>query len=672
MQIPEPDLSHKNKPRFIAARIKGVRAIRESFASKWEDRNQDGFSKGRRLRPWLVLFLTVVLCNFLDRRDIRGLGFTYFDQYFYSLSMQLASRHNLILNEWIKKNIVIIEINDNTFNPDNGEHLPGPPVARSHQAKVLSDLKRSGARLIVYDLIFRQPSSQPADDAAFANAASQPGPPVVWAGMIENAEVSARLVPPFTPLFKASPYYGHVLSAQESEKLVVQNIQSVYEINGKRVPSLSFEAVRVISKVGQAPLQRTEDGWKAGTLYTPDFLNINYCSSEVGSPFTIVPFEQVYNGLVDDPFYKENNFFKDKIIILGDATLVGNDYRNTPVGYMPGVQIQAQAISSLLMAHEGIQPFIIVASEEVRFFSIILLAALSCWASAFLPIFRAATFILVLSVVYVSLSVYFFVSYYYALHTMAPLLAINLPPAFILVDRGLSAEKEKAYIRDMLQRYVSPSVANFLLLHPEHAVFRSEQVNATVLFADLRGFTGMTRGWPPAKTLGMLNQYFQAMSEVIFRHEGTVDKFLGDGIMAVFGAPLRYPDHAQRAVTSAIEMQQSLLELQEIWSAQGLPLIEMGIGISSGEMVVGNMGYEQRTDFSVIGDTVNLAARLESINKELDSQIIFSQSTWDAINGECVVPLQGPIAVSVRGHELPINVYTITFEPAALEQKEAL
>ncbi len=607
----------------------------------------------------LVFLLTVLLCGFLDRRDIKGLGFIYFDQYFYSFSMQLAAHHNVPLSEWIKQHFLIVEINDNTFSLDNPEHLPGPPVPRLYQAKVLNDLKRAGARLVVYDLIFRQPSPNTKYDKDFAVAAAKPGAKVVWASLIENEDLSARLVKPITPLAKASPFYGHILSPQESERLVVQQIKSVYEVNGQQIPALSFEAVRLFEDLEKAPLQKTSDGWQAGDLTAPEFININYVLGPEGSPFPVVPFEQVYNGAVDDPFYKENNFFKDKIVIVGDTTTVGNDYRNTPIGYMPGVQIQAQAISSLLMAYEGRQHLIVVPSATERWLLMLTLTAFSCWVASHFAIFRAAVFAVFLMIGYVLLEINLFINYQFALNTMAPLLSIALPSALILIERGLSAEKEKTYMRSMLQRYVSPAVANFLLLHPEQAILQSKKVNATVLFADLRNFTRITRDWEPEETLKMLNQFFQVMSEVIFRHEGTVDKFLGDGLMAIFGAPLSHPDHAYRSVSAAIEMQQALEQLRREWAAQGLPDIRMGIGIATGPMVVGNMGYDRRTDFSVIGDTVNLASRLENLNKDLDSEIIFTESTWQDMGSEISIPLEGPINVSVRGHDLPVSIFLI-------------
>jgi adenylate cyclase len=178
-----------------------------------------------------------------------------------------------------------------------------------------------------------------------------------------------------------------------------------------------------------------------------------------------------------------------------------------------------------------------------------------------------------------------------------------------------------------------------------------------VLFSDIRGFTRLSEHLTPREVVDRLNEYLQAMTDAVFRHDGAVDKYMGDCIMALFGVPAPCTDHAQRAVAAALDMQAALLEMQAKWRAEGLPLIDVGIGVSTGQMVAGNVGSEQRLDFTVIGDVVNLAQRLESLNKELGTRILISEFTFEQVRND--VRTRGPLTVAIRGRGNGVVAYEL-------------
>ncbi|MBU2567739.1 MAG: adenylate/guanylate cyclase domain-containing protein, partial [Elusimicrobia bacterium] len=174
-------------------------------------------------------------------------------------------------------------------------------------------------------------------------------------------------------------------------------------------------------------------------------------------------------------------------------------------------------------------------------------------------------------------------------------------------------------------------------------------------FSDIRGFTTMSEKLKPEEIVGLLNEYLSSMTEVVFNYYGTLDKFIGDAIMAFWGAPVPQENHAQLAVECALEMTLKLKALQEKWASQGKTIINIGIGINTGDMIVGNMGSNQRMDYTVIGDNVNLASRLETLTRQYNTNIIISESTRQSVKDKIETKLLGD--VKVKGKEKPVTIY---------------
>ncbi|HLF28360.1 MAG TPA: adenylate/guanylate cyclase domain-containing protein [Anaerolineae bacterium] len=206
---------------------------------------------------------------------------------------------------------------------------------------------------------------------------------------------------------------------------------------------------------------------------------------------------------------------------------------------------------------------------------------------------------------------------------------------FIVRQAGLDIERqqqESARVKDVLGRYLSHQVARQILAQGGLNV-HGERREITVLFADLRGFTPLSETLPPETVVRLINEFLAAMTEVVFKYDGTLDKFLGDGLMAIFGAPLSHPDDVRRALNCAIEMQAAFERLRARWRSQSLPEPGLGIGLHTGEAVVGSIGSDQRLDYTAIGDTVNLAQRLQAL--AAPGQILMSANTRECAARAC-------------------------------------
>lgn len=234
-----------------------------------------------------------------------------------------------------------------------------------------------------------------------------------------------------------------------------------------------------------------------------------------------------------------------------------------------------------------------------------------------------------------------------------------LTDAFNQMARSLG---EKEHIKRAFSRYVAREVVDQILKDPEHLVLTGERREVTVLFCDVRGFTPMAERLSPEEVVALLNNFYNLMIDTIFRYQGTVDKFLGDGVMAVFGAPIYRKDHAVQAVRAALEIQGGIRALSDRLVAEGKDAIAVGIGVNAGEAIAGTVGTDERMEYTVIGDNVNLAARLES--NALAGQILISEQTYRMVQAQVTARSLGKI--KVKGKQGEIGVYEVVSSSAAL------
>ena len=228
----------------------------------------------------------------------------------------------------------------------------------------------------------------------------------------------------------------------------------------------------------------------------------------------------------------------------------------------------------------------------------------------------------------------------------------RLTRAFNQMVEGL---RQRDFIRSAFGRYVSPEVARELLDSPEGLRFGGEKRVVTVLMSDLRGYTRFAEQGDPARVMEVLNQYLGRMTDIVVQHGGTINEFIGDAVFAVFGAPLAHEDHAERAAGCALAMQRAMVDVNRAHEAAGLPRFEMGIGVNTGEAVVGNIGSEQRAKYAVVGSAVNVAARVEGAT--VGGQVFITASTYERIRA--IAEVAPPVAVEMKGLSEPLPLYEL-------------
>ncbi len=226
--------------------------------------------------------------------------------------------------------------------------------------------------------------------------------------------------------------------------------------------------------------------------------------------------------------------------------------------------------------------------------------------------------------------------------------------ALLLQHRNELREKNE-FVRRVLGRYVTDEVAEHVLAAPEELHLGGERREVTILMSDLRGFTVMSDRMDPERVVTVLNHYLHHMVEIVLKWGGTIDEIIGDALLIIFGAPLPMDDHAERAASCAIEMQRGMAAVNEALAGEGLPPIACGIGLNTGEVVVGNIGSEKRMKYSVVGSPVNLTARIESLT--IGGQVLASESTLSALGGKARV--DGKLRVNMKGFDRPVTIYEI-------------
>ena len=277
-----------------------------------------------------------------------------------------------------------------------------------------------------------------------------------------------------------------------------------------------------------------------------------------------------------------------------------------------------------------------------------------------LPRLRAIFSVLLIGVLffgYLMASQKLFVQKGIWLNAVYPLLTMVIVYTAVTLYRYIVEEREKRKIRGAFSFYVTPSVVNEMLKNPDKLKLGGDKKELSVLFSDIRGFTTLAEEMEPEALVNLLNEYLTEMTDIVFEFDGLLDKYIGDAVMAVWGAPLEQTDHPERACRTALKMLDRLTKMQQQWEAEGTPRLDIGIGVNTGPMVVGNMGSERRFDYTVMGDSVNLASRLEGINKEYGTQVVISEFTYERVKDDFFC--RELDAVRVKGRAKPAKIYEL-------------
>jgi adenylate cyclase len=365
--------------------------------------------------------------------------------------------------------------------------------------------------------------------------------------------------------------------------------------------------------------------------------------------FKYYPFIDVINGAVP----KET--FKDKMVIVGTYATGIYDIRVTPFSSVyPGVETHANVIDNILTRSSLISPDWAKAADLL---TIILLGFIVSLLIPKLKASKSAVITLVILAGYLSLNYLIFVYAYIWLNVVYPMITLTFIPLVLYTYRFATEEREKRQIRGAFSHYLTESVVSEVLKNPDKLKLGGQKKDLTVLFSDIRGFTTISEELNPSELVSLLNEYLTAMTKIVFRYEGTLDKYIGDAIMAIYGAPQDQEDHSLRACMTALDMIRALYKLRLDWEKKNMPPINIGIGLNTGAMSVGNMGSQVRFDYTVMGDNVNLASRLEGTNKQYGTNIIISEFTYERVK-EDVICRQIDV-VRVKGKKHPVKIYQL-------------
>ncbi len=376
-----------------------------------------------------------------------------------------------------------------------------------------------------------------------------------------------------------------------------------------------------------------------------------------GGTFPSYPFYELFYDKTWEQNLKRGDVFRDKIVLIGPAGNYQHDQHPTPFGPMDGVEIHANAIGTLL---RGNAP-----RAAPAFVGVLTILALALVTAALLNVaghpLGKLGLLTGVCIVYGVVAQVAFASGGLVLLVAAPLWTVAGGGVVGIAAQLVAEQLEKLRVRRTLDRYVSKQVAEEILKNTEEyeQSLGGERRTVTILFSDIRGFTSISERSNPVELVQQLNEYLTVMVDVVMKYDGTLDKFIGDAIMSVYGAPTSggAAEDAWRAVQTAHEMRVRLGELQKQWRAAGKPELKIGIGLNHGEVVVGNIGSPHRMEYTVIGDPVNVASRVEGLNKEFGTDILLTDTVYELVKDRVEVRIAGTTAV--KGREQKVNVYAL-------------
>jgi adenylate cyclase len=530
--------------------------------------------------------------------------------------------------------------------------LKSYPFPRHVYAEAIRRLCDAGARVVGIDLLF---FSAKDGDQALQQAVGQYRDRVVLASDFSEDRTGLHLPTPVVPeSVPTLSVAGLVNFSADADGLVRRARFQCYESVEEGVETYPGEP-QLKSFAGLIA-----EKYRPGTVLpnSSETVVIDY----PGPPgtFQVISFYQIFFDKTWERNFEKGFVFRDKIVLIGP----GGDYlRNalpTPfadgrVTKMPGVEIHAAALATLL--HGSNPRYSPHWLDLTILFGLALLTALLIARNVH-PLFKLLTLIAI-ALIYVAIACRVFTEARIILPVVAPLWVLAGAGVLGIVIQVILERLDKNRVRQTLEKYVSAPVAAEILKHNaeyEHSL-GGERRHVTILTSDVRGFTTLSETSDPFELVQQLNEYLTAMVEVVMRHEGTLDKYIGDAILAVYGAPLSAGpiEDALRAVRTAVEMREELAKLQDGWKARGRPPIKIGIGLNSGEAIVGNIGSPRRMEYTVIGDVVNVAARVEGLNKDFGTDILITDAVFKLVREHVEVELKE--SRQVRGRSQATALY---------------
>jgi len=608
-------------------------------------------------------------------------------------------------------NVVIVDVDNlslDLLRPTLGRF----PWPREAWAPLIQYLSVGGARAIAFDFTFPDPDLRdPAGDSVFADAARGAGNVVQTlafgtvldtaqlreqAALREDSAALARLrdfgyavsgdsagggfqtvVHPFRELLDASRALGAINFTPDPVDGTARRSPLLWEFRGRLYPTLGLAAAMVADsqRFAGGPLRRDAGALvfagesiplDAGTL----LINWRGPYREPGrrdhpETYRIYPFAQILHSYQQVSAGETPEVpleaIRGKVVFVGASGAGLFEARANPFGPSdPGVLIHATVADNLLTGE-----FLRRAPALANVAAVVLAALLAGLAvSLITAAWWSGAAGLALAAAYVGLTFALFGSGLW-LDAATPTLGILLTFTGGMAVNYMTEGRKKRQIREMFSKYVAPEYVAQLAEDPSRLDLSGRRAELTILFSDIRGFTSISEKMSAHEVVEFLNEYLSEMAAIVKHSGGTLDKFIGDAVMAFWGEPVRHPDHAERAADCALAMRDATAAMAERWVAQGKPNIRIGIGINTAEVVVGNIGsLEHKLDYTVIGDGVNLASRLEGQNKDFGTTIIVSEFALAKLGGKYDVRQLGD--VKVKGKERPVAIYELLGKKAAI------
>ncbi|MBZ0264677.1 adenylate/guanylate cyclase domain-containing protein [bacterium] len=610
--------------------------------------------------------------------------------------------------------VVIVVVDDETLSV-----MPhGWPFPRSYHAKLIENLLAAGAKQIVYDIQFTEPRD-PEEDAALAVATALAPEKIIHAGKIAYHEsrltsTQVSVVQPIDTIMASNPAVAIVnetpdpdgfsrqyrLGIPVRDKMYLSLALKSYQLLQANPDTIGFYSPQDgIAYFGglEIPLQVEGELTTLMNFYGPkrtfptysfssvlddeefdllkddtDFMKWFLMSDEQFSVLgMILPPEtvEIFKEMRDD------NPFRDKVVFVGASFNELQDTKKTPfynwrgiekdetgkttrgvaAGETPGVEWHAHALQTFID-----ESYIRNIPPIWEYVLIFLLTVFVFFINNFSRMWIGSliTFLMLIGVSFIA--IFLFIKFGIWIAIIAPTISILMAYSGTTIYLFIREQKEKAMIRGMFSQYVPQKVVNELIKNPEMLQLGGERRRMSVLFTDVAGFTSVSEKLSPDELVQLLNEYLSAMSTIILENEGIIDKYEGDLIMAEWGAPVYFEDHAAHACRAAIQMQLHLAEMRKQWKEEGRPELKSRVGINTGEMIVGNMGCLEVFDYTVMGDAVNLSSRLEGANKSYGTTIMIGPETYKDLNGAFVTRCLDDI--QVKGKEEGVRVYELLAE----------
>jgi adenylate cyclase len=543
--------------------------------------------------------------------------------------------------------IALVEIDELTMHTPGYDHFPYP---RSMYGTMLKRLAQAGAKAAVFDIDFIDPAADPAQDQAFAaGGAELPATIGYTITTTQTTGIPAAQIPPAD--LRSTLHIGYTSTDYPGGILVDYPLQikPVSDVPGDVADSLALSAAETYKGV---PIDLSKIPMYEGAPLIVPFDPSNkvaghaqdYKAEFAGQTLS-------FADVMTEPISDLRVFAQNRIIVVGATAQAMGDYAPSFYGQVPGVYFHARMIEQLLD-----NMFITPASDAVNLFLMIALPLLLVLMVLQLRPLIAAPLAIVSVLVYAETSIAVFVYKLYWLDLVHVAAAMLLASFAAIAYRAIGEAAQKRAVTAAFGLHVSPGVvAELLKSDGASDALAGKSAKVTIFYSDIRGFTSMSEKLSPEAVYDQLNEYFEAMCDVIFKYGGYVDKFIGDCIMAIFSAPNPTEDDAVKAVHAALEQQEIIEQLAQRWREAGKPPLAVGMGINTGQVVMGNLGSQKRMNYTVIGDAVNTAARLYNVAK--GGQIIISESTWEETKEFFEFRELEP--VTVKGKAQPLRTFEV-------------